>query len=257
MPPRVPSIILGIGFLLCSTVIPAGWETPVLPLQRAQYPAHPWIALTFDDGPHAVWTEELLKVLRHEHVPATFFVVGKMADRYPNLIQEMEKDGHEIANHTYTHPRLSRLDNSEVLNELDETRATIRRLTGRDSVLWRPPGGDYTRHMLRATSKAGYKMVLWSVLTNDVVGASRPAIWRRIRQGADDGGIILMHSGVQRSMDMLPDIIALLRERGYHFVTVSTLLGLPDAGYYLPPFDPIFQTETVSADVAHPKAKVQ
>jgi len=247
MTPRAFFFPAALALLLFPSGTPGGYEQPPLSLDHVQFPSHPWIALTFDDGPHPNWTEALLKVLRQEHVPATFFVVGKMADRYPNLIQEMARDGHEIANHTYTHARMSRLDAPDMLHELDSTRATIKRLTGRDSILWRPPGGDYTRRTLRITSRAGYKMVLWSVLTNDVVGAKRPAIWRRIRQGAGDGGIILMHSGVQRTNEMLPDIIELLRARGYHFVTVSTLYDLPSAAYYLPPYDPIYQDQTVSA----------
>ena len=243
---RTLRFIFATGLLFGATSIPASLTPDATVLSHAIFPRHPWIALTFDDGPHASWTPSLLKLLRQEHVPVTFFVVGKMADRYPYLIQEMAQDGHEIANHTYTHPRLTHLDGPEILNELDETRAVIKRLTGRDSILFRPPGGDYTRKTLRVTSKAGYKMVLWSVLTNDVVGASRAAVWKRISQGADDGGIILLHSGMNRTLEMLPDIITLLRTRGYHFVTVSTLLGLPSAGYYLPPYDPIYQTQTVS-----------
>src|SRR3954470_4103670 len=106
---RLP-FLLGIAFLLPVTFTTAAWDPANVPFQNVQFPKHPWIALTFDDGPHAGWTENLLTVLRREHVPVTFFVVGKMADRYLNLIQEMVRDGHEIANHTYTHARLSRLD---------------------------------------------------------------------------------------------------------------------------------------------------
>ena len=205
-------------------------------------PSHPWIALTFDDGPHPVMTERLLEVLQKEHVPGTFFVVGKMADRYPQLLREIAADGNELANHTYTHPRLTNLDDQSILGELAQTRLVIRRLTGQDPVLFRPPGGDYSRRTLSVTSRAGYRMVLWSVLTNDVQGATPHMIYHRVMNKAGDGGIILMHSGIKNTVDILPKVIDKLKERGYHFVTVSTLLGLPSPGLYTPAPDPILQT---------------
>jgi len=170
--------------------------------------------------------------------------VGKMADRYPQILQDIARQGHEIANHTYNHPRLTRLDDAAIINELAQTRAVIRRLTGRDCTLFRPPGGDYSRETLRVTSKAGYRMILWSILTNDFSGASPRAMRRRILQGANDGAIVLMHSGMPNTVEMLPDVIEKLRARGYSFVTVSTLLGLPAADIYAPHEVPLLPTVT-------------
>lgn len=226
---RYEAILIGSVILLSGAVIPSTWEPPVQNVMRPSVqlpPRRPWIALTFDDGPHPVMTERLLDILKEEHVPGTFFVVGKMADRYPQIVREIADDGNEVANHTYTHRRLTKIDTADAMNELAETRAVILRLTGHDSVLFRPPGGAYTRSLVRATSRAGYHMVLWSVLTNDVQGASTHMIYSRILKGANDGGIILMHSGMKNTVEVLPEVIDKLRERGYHFVTVSTLLGL-------------------------------
>ncbi|HVO32703.1 MAG TPA: polysaccharide deacetylase family protein [Elusimicrobiota bacterium] len=255
---RYHVILTGSILLLTGAVIPSGWEPPVRamipkppdPVEPAT-PRHPWIALTFDDGPHPVLTEQLLQVLRDQRVPATFFVVGKMADRYPQLIQEIAQDGHEIENHTYTHRCMTHMDRETVMNELAQTRAVIRRLTGHDSILFRPPGGDYTSAMVRATSHAGYHMVLWSVLTNDVVGASRLKMMHRVETGAGDGGIILMHSGVKSTMALLPEMIYWLRGHGYHFVTVSTLLGLSSDSPYRQPIVPVMQTASRSRPTEH------
>src|SRR5262249_10216168 len=107
-----------------------------------------------------------------------------------------------------------------------QTREVVQRLTGQDAYLFRPPGGDYSRRIVRLTSKAGYKMVLWSVLSHDVEGATPAMMRHRILNNAEDGGIVLLHSGMQSTIDMFPDVIAQLRARGYHFVTVSTLMGL-------------------------------
>src|SRR5262249_38718564 len=122
-------------------------------------------------------------------------------------------------------------------------RAVIHRLTGQEGLLFRPPGGDFSRRMVRLIAKAGYRMVLWSVLTRDVEGASPVFMRSRILKGAEDGGIILMHSGMKNTVQMLPEVIAQLRQRGYHFVTVSTLLGLTPA-HPSPPSD---KTELLTA----------
>jgi peptidoglycan-N-acetylglucosamine deacetylase len=234
---RYEAILMGSILLLSGAVIPSSWEPPAKFIPRPEVdltPRRPWIALTFDDGPHAVMTEKLLDVLDHEHVPGTFFVVGKMAQRNPDVLRDIARRGHEVANHTYSHPRLSHLEDQAVLNELAQTRGIIQRITGHDSILFRPPGGDYTRDTVRVASRAGYKMILWSVLTKDVQGVSGRFIRGRILRGAEDGGIILMHSGMPNTVEALPGVIAELRKRGYHFVTVSTLLGLQHPKPYTP-----------------------
>jgi peptidoglycan/xylan/chitin deacetylase (PgdA/CDA1 family) len=148
-----------------------------------------------------------------------------MVDRHPDLARAIARDGHEIANHTYSHPNLKRISTDEVMKELTLTRQAIQRHTGLDTVLFRPPGGEYNRQIVRATTQAGYRMVLWDVLTHDVEGATPAVIRRRVLARAEDGAIILMHSGIQGTVEALPELISKLKERGYHFVTVSALLG--------------------------------
>ena len=241
---RYEVILISSVMLLSGAVMPSSWEPPFrsYPVPHVEPPpTHPWIALTFDDGPHPR-TEALLSVLREAHVPATFFVVGKMADRYPQIIRDIARDGHELANHTYTHRNLSRLPSDEVIDELEQTREVVQRLTGQDAYLFRPPGGDFSRRTVRLATQSGYRMVLWNVLTDDVEGASPRHIRRRILQGAQDGAIILMHSGIQNTIDILPGVIAELRQRGYNFVTVSALLGLPRTRPTPPSETPLVQT---------------
>jgi peptidoglycan-N-acetylglucosamine deacetylase len=225
---RFEAIFLGIILLLCGAVSHSSWEAPTHTLRAPMLdlaPRHPWIALTFDDGPHPVKTEQLLAMLKEQGVPATFFVVGKMAVRYPEIVREIARQGHEVANHTYSHPNLSRVDDKTLLTELAQTRSVIQKLTGKDTLLYRPPGGDFTRRSLRIASRAGYHMILWTVLTKDVNGASIPVMQRHILNSASDGAIVLMHSGIPNTVEMLPRVIEQLRQEGYHFVTVSQLLG--------------------------------
>lgn len=236
---RYHAILLGSALLLSgavsySTKEPHFGEIPRPTVQ--ELPRRPWIALTFDDGPHPVYTQRLLDTLQAEGVPATFFVVGKMAVRHPYLIQNIARLGHEVANHTFSHPRLPQKTAEEVVNELAQTRSVIQQLTGQDTLLYRPPGGDYSRRTVKAASQAGYHMILWTVLTKDVNGASIPMMKARIEKQAADGGIILMHSGIPNTIEMLPDVIRSLRAKGYQFVTVSQLLGMEDPHKsHLPP----------------------
>lgn len=236
---RYHAILLGSALLLSGAVSYSSKESHMEQLPRPtmeESPRRPMVALTFDDGPHPVLTQKLLDTLQAEGVPATFFVVGKMAVRYPYLVQNIARLGHEVANHTFSHPRLPRKNSSAVLNELAQTRAVIHQLTGQDTTLYRPPGGDYSRNTVRVASKAGYHMILWTVLTKDVNGATIPAMKSRIETQTADGGIILMHSGIPNTIEMLPEVIHSLRAKGYQFVTVSRLLGREEPHrMHLPP----------------------
>ena len=158
-----------------------------------------------------------------------------MAVRYPNIVREIARQGHEVANHTFTHPNISGIDDQALLNELGQTRQVIQQLTGQDTRLYRPPGGNFSRRSLRVASQAGYHMILWTVLTKDVSGASVPAMRRHILNSVADGAIVLMHSGIPNTVEMLPGVIEELRREGYHFVTVSQMLGFDHShgGYEL------------------------
>jgi peptidoglycan-N-acetylglucosamine deacetylase len=236
---RYHAILLGSTLLLCGAVSYSSREPYRFELSRPEVnalPPRPWVALTFDDGPHPVMTQKLLDVLQIEGTPATFFIVGKMAVRYPQVVQDMARLGHEVANHTFSHPRLPKGSTKFVLNELAQTRSLIARLTGRDTPLYRPPGGYYSKRTVRVAEEAGYQMVLWSVLPKDVNGASIPVMKERIYEQVADGGIVLLHSGIPNTVEMLPDVIRTLKAQGYRFVTVSQILGLEqDRQVHLPP----------------------
>ncbi|MBI4396687.1 MAG: polysaccharide deacetylase family protein [Elusimicrobia bacterium] len=190
---------------------------------RPPYPNR--IALTFDDGPHPEFTGRILRVLEEHQVAATFFVVGKQAARYPDLLKAMDRRGHELANHTYNHPNLALLHPTDVVRELDETRGVIESVTQRRQRFFRPPGGQYKASTLDTANRSGYQMILWTVFPQDHVPAITPeTIYERVMATARDGGVVLFHSGVEATLAVLPRVISDLRAKGFQFLTVSEML---------------------------------
>ncbi|MEG0449220.1 MAG: polysaccharide deacetylase family protein, partial [Lysinibacillus sp.] len=118
------------------------------------------IALTFDDGPHPKYTAEILDLLTKYEAKGTFFIIGKNAEKYPELVSREYNEGHEIANHTYTHPFKTSVPNLEV--EIQKTNEIIYGITGEYPELFRPVGGQYTDEMINAVADKGYKVVMWS-----------------------------------------------------------------------------------------------
>ena len=118
-------------------------------------PALKEIALTFDDGPHGPITDRLLDILKKENVPATFFLVGKMVDKYPGLVRREAAEGHEVANHTYDHLRLPVLPVPTIEYEMKEGADAVERAVGSAPRLYRPPGGEYDKAVVEATKRLG------------------------------------------------------------------------------------------------------
>ncbi|MCB4757399.1 MAG: polysaccharide deacetylase family protein [Elusimicrobia bacterium] len=203
-------------FLLHPLVLSMPSVTPIVPAKR--------IALTFDDGPRTLPTNRLRRVLAEHGVRATFFIVGKVAARHPQLIRSLAADGHEVANHTWTHTDIRHFKPGQLRWELDRTRRLIRRLTGRDTRLFRTPGSSES--FLRKWFKvpAGYRLVLWDVHSLDNEQLSPDTIVQRIVSSLKDGEIILMHNGLPNSFEALERLLPLLQEQGFQFVTVSDLL---------------------------------
>ena len=181
------------------------------------------IALTFDDGPHPVYTLKLLDILRRTHTPATFFVVGKQVEKHPALVQLEVAEGNEVGNHTYDHVNLNVIPPELIGYELDACDAAIKKATGSSVRFFRPPGGDYNGDVVREASKRGYITTLW---TNDPGDFSKPpadVILKRLLDHLENGAIILLHDGIPQTMQILPALIDEAHKRGYQFVTISQL----------------------------------
>lgn len=184
------------------------------------------IALTFDDGPYPVFTPLLLDVLRDAHVPATFFLIGRDAQEWPELAERIRTDGNEVADHTYSHPNLDQETPGEVREEILQGRDVLWELTHDPAVrtLMRPPHGRYTEQTLRVAQSIGYSVVLWTYDSGDWRTIPAEQIEREILDHATAPEIVLLHSGKLATIEAMPAVIARFKEAGYEFVTVGELL---------------------------------
>lgn len=187
------------------------------------------IALTFDDGPVAD-TGRLLRMLRRQHVTATFFVLGQQVRAHPELVARAARQGHEIGIHTWDHRKLTTLSLRRIRAEMTGTVREVKRATGVRPTLLRPPYGASDQRVLRTARRLGLTQVLWSLDTFDWRTLDVRTTVRAVRRGARPGRIILMHDIHQASVDAVPRVIQVLRRQGYHLVTVSHLLGRTTPG---------------------------
>lgn len=194
------------------------------------------ISLTFHDGPNPKSTPQLLKILDDANIKATFFVVGKMAEKYPELLKEINKRGHQIASHTYNHKNLTTLSTTEIISELSRTRFLIKDITGVNTYLFTPPGGHYNPRVINEANSCGYKMALWSVFPEDHRNPS-PVIYEKVISDARDGSVVLLHNGPPDTINALPKIIEKLKVRGFKFTTLSELLVLGKGKHIVYPRD--------------------
>ena len=178
------------------------------------------VALTFDDGPSSDTTPKLLDVLHQKDVPATFFMLGYMINRDPELAKKVEKLGHEAASHTMYHQNLVRIPESAVQSDISEFNTAFQAALGHLPKFTRPPYGN-TNGIVSA--KIGNPLILWSVDTLDWKIKTTDSIISTTMDEVYDGAIILMHDIYPTSVDAVPVLIDTLRQNGYEFVTISEL----------------------------------
>ena len=181
----------------------------------------PRVALTFDDGPHRIYTKNLLDGLRERGVKATFFVVGENIPGNEDLIRQMEADGHLIGNHTYDHADISKLSDEENCRELQKTSDLVKEITGHGTAYVRPPFGNWKDTMDCRTSMISVK---WTIDTLDWKSKNVTEIMGKVMQQISDHDIILMHDYYETSVEAALQIVDRLLEEGCEFVTVEDLI---------------------------------
>lgn len=189
-------------------------------------PDRPWVALTFDAHYDAEPLLPLLDLLAQEGLQATFFTTGRWAERNPNLIRRLAEEGHELGNHSYSHPKFTELTDEEIVAQVTRTDALLRDLTGgRVSPYVRPPFGNRDARVLRVLLREGFVPVYWTVDTWDWKSeVSARQVRARALEAADNGAIVLMHATTFKTVEALPGLLAGLREKGLTPGTVTDVL---------------------------------
>jgi len=200
----------------------------------------PFIALTFDDGPVPATTPRLLDILKKRNVRATFFVTGQNAERYPDIVRRAFNDGHEIANHSWNHPRFTAAK-TDVSGQLRRTSNIIQKITGTAPTTMRPPYGA-TNAALNARIKRehGLTPVMWSLDPQDWKYRNANYVATQVIERVRPGAIILLHDIHPSTIDAVPRILDSLLARGFQFVTVSELIAMdrPDTPKNPEPTEP-------------------
>jgi len=212
------------------------WNTPDL---MARHPGKVFlygantrkqVALTFDDGPDLEYTPQILDILGQFGVKATFFLKGVNVPGREWVVTRMVREGHLVANHSYTHPNFRKMTPDQIIAEVEKTETLLEKISGRKTALLRPPYGEMTEEGLDRLVVAGYQMINWSVDSRDWKDIHADEILTNILSQTKAGSIILMHSAggagqdLTPSVDALPDLISTLQGLGYEIVPLTKLL---------------------------------
>ncbi len=182
------------------------------------------VAISIDAAWGADSTPKLLAILKQHNVKTTFFLTGIWVKKYPEMVQAIAAAGHEIGNHSLTHPHFGSLPAAEIKEELDKNDALIFKLTNKHTRLFRPPYGEYDNLVLQTARGMGYEVIQWSVDSLDWQNTGKEAIIDRVLKNVQPGAIILFHNNAQYTPEALPVILDALQQQGYQIVPVSDLL---------------------------------
>jgi polysaccharide deacetylase family sporulation protein PdaB len=187
-------------------------------------PTKRMVALTFDATYGDNQTTRLLQILRQNNIKATFFLSGIWPLNFPTLARAIRADGHEIGNHSYTHPHMTQIPLTEVQDQIVRGEAIIRNVTGVEPYLFRPPYGEYNQAVLNTVARLGYVTIMWTVDSLDWKNPGVNQIISRVVNNIEPGAIVLMHQAAFQTPDALPVIISRLRQQNYRFGTVTQVL---------------------------------
>ena len=210
---------------------PAKPKPPPIPEQKTTVSSvhvdGPYIALTFDDGPSEKLTPRLLDLLGQHHIHATFFVIGENVEQHPEILQRAVREGHEIGNHSWSHPNLAKMPDDAVRSQIKRTEEAITSAIGSRPVLLRPPYGSLTprqKHLVH--DDLGYEIILWDVDPLDWKEPGPNIVSSRILKETRAGSIVLSHDIHAQTIQAMPATLTELEAKGFKFVTVSELLKL-------------------------------
>ena len=183
------------------------------------------VSITFDCAWGADDIPQILSILKKENIKATFFVVGQWAAKFPETVKAIAGDGHDIANHSFSHLRMGALDNGRIHDEILKCNTAISDITGKKVDLFRAPYGDYNDAVVKEAKRLGCYSIQWDVDSLDwKPGISSKEILSRINSRVKKGSIILFHNDTPNTAGVLPEVISVLKSKGYEFIPVSKLI---------------------------------
>ena len=185
------------------------------------------IALTFDDGPHPKYTPQILNILDKYRIKATFFTVGINAYYYPDTLREVSKRGHEIGNHTFSHPHVNQVDSYHLKEEIAQCEETVYGITDLRTRVFRPPEGMIDSSILAVVRELDYRVILWDIDTRDWAHTPAEDIAKNVIEHIKPGSIILMHDYIgsnSPTCEAMNIFIPKLIKMGYKFVVISELI---------------------------------
>src|SRR5437667_6031352 len=186
-----------------------------------------YIAMTFDDGPSATLTPKLLDLLAARHIKATFFVIGENVAEHPEIVARAAREGHEIGNHSWSHPNFGKMSDQAVRRQLQQTDDAIKNATGERPTLMRPPYGSITAREKRwVHDEFGYRIILWDVDPYDWKRPGPAVVRNRILKETQPGSIVLSHDIHPGTIEAMPSTFNALEAKGFNFVTVSELIRM-------------------------------
>ncbi len=191
------------------------------------------VAISFDASWGMERTQQILDTLKEHDLKTTFFLTGFWVEDYPELVKLISDEGHEIGNHTFSHPHLNSLSEEQVTEELKKVEDMIFEASGQRTTLFRPPFGEYSNHVIKAADELGYQTIQWSIDSLDWQNLSKEELVQRVTSRAHKGAIILFHNNGLHTADALPEIIEYYQKHGYSIVAISELVYKED--YHIDP----------------------
>jgi polysaccharide deacetylase family sporulation protein PdaB len=195
----------------------------IIPIYSVEIPDQR-VAISFDATWGADQTEKLLQILRINKVRTTFFLCGLWIEKYPELVKRIAIEGHELGNHSYTHPHMNNLTERDITHEIMRTHNQIKELTGQNPTLFRPPFGEYSNKVIEAAKACGYSTIIWDVDSLDWKDLTARAMLERILRQVKPGSIILFHNAGKHTPETVTQLLPALRDRGFPIVPISELL---------------------------------
>lgn len=205
------------------TVLTSSSTQKLLPIYKVETEEKE-VALTINCAWNADDIDTILDTLSKYKVKVTFFMVGEWVDKYPEAVKKIAEAGHEIGNHSDTHPHVNKMSIEQNIEQIKKCADKIEKITGKRSTLYRGPYGEYNNTVIQAATNEKHTTIQWSLDTLDYNGLTANEMWNRLKDKLENGSIILMHNGTKHTAEALDSLIYNIKEKGFEIVKVSDLI---------------------------------